>query len=69
MSASFPGRITPVSTEHEAERTSEPVPGGIRTLDLPAPSLLTIPILSLIPVNINHHGDQITTVAAAVDIV
>jgi hypothetical protein len=69
MSASFPGRITAVSTEHEAEWTSEPVPAGIRTPDRPAPSPVTIRILSLIPVDINHHGNQTTAAAAAVDIV
>jgi len=56
----------PLSTRLSGPRGQSFIPAGIRTPDRPAPCLITIPILSLIPVNINNHENQTTAAAAVV---
>ena len=46
----------PLNTRLSGPRSQSVVPAGIWTPDRPTPCLVTIPTLSLIPVNINHQG-------------
>jgi len=56
-----------VNTRLSGPRGQSLVPASIRTPDRPAPCLITIPILSLMPVNINNHENLTAAAAVAVD--